>query len=113
MNSNTVVVKSKVIKAPSRDYSERFSIFLAGSIEMGKAEDWQTKVEKAVEGYAINVFNPRRDDWDSSWKQTLEDDQFYKQVEWKHDHLSKSDLIFLYFYRASHPIHNVSLLDNC
>lgn len=56
----------KVIKPPhslARNHFRKYSIFLAGSIEMGKAEDWQTSVEnyfKDQEDYTI--LNPRRDD---------------------------------------------------
>lgn len=97
MKLDKVSVKSKVCKPPKDDYKHRFSIFLAGSIEMGKAEDWQTKVEKAVEAYPINVYNPRRDDWDDSWKQSMSDENFAGQVAWEFEHLGESDIIFLYF----------------
>jgi hypothetical protein len=46
---------------------ERKSVFLAGSIEMGKAEDWQKKLEGICDDFGYDVLNPRRDDWDSSW----------------------------------------------
>ena len=89
----------QVFKPPSEPkYNRRsYSIFLAGSIEMGKAEDWQTKVQNALADEEVVIFNPRRDDWDSSWKQTIEDKQFHTQVKWEHDHLEAADMIFLYF----------------
>lgn len=59
------------------------SVFLAGSIEMGKAEDWQAKMELALANEDVLVLNPRRDDWDSSWKQSIRNAQFRKQVEWE------------------------------
>jgi hypothetical protein len=43
------------------------------------------------------VFNPRRDDWDSSWTQEFENPQFYQQVSWELNALSQSDLIIMYF----------------
>ena len=56
---------------------ESISVFLAGSIEMGKAEDWQSETIKALSDLEnIEVFNPRRDDWDSSWKQEESNRQF-------------------------------------
>jgi len=74
------------------------TVFLAGSIEMGAAEDWQTVVPKHFEDKTNLVFyNPRRDDWDSSWKQTEFNPQFNYQVNWELDKLSKSDYIFMYF----------------
>lgn len=40
----------------------RKSVFLAGSIEMGKAEPWQDQIGEAFEGNEnVVFFNPRRD----------------------------------------------------
>lgn len=92
--------RMQVFKPPQKPKYDTndYAIFLAGSIEMGKAEDWQTKVEKALaDAEEVVIFNPRREDWDNSWKQTIEDKNFYGQVKWEHDQLSASDLIFLYF----------------
>jgi hypothetical protein len=49
------------------------TVFLAGSIEMGVAEDWQTIVSNKMEELEmpITIFNPRRDSWDSSWENRL------------------------------------------
>ena len=73
------------------------SVFLAGSIEMGKAEDWQTTFTKSLGDADILVLNPRRDDWDSSWKQTIDDPQFNEQVTWELTSLEKADHIVMYF----------------
>ena len=88
----------KIIYAPNRLSAIGVTIFLAGSIEMGTAEDWQTKIEKYFDGvdYDVTLFNPRRKDWDSSWEQTIGNPQFREQVEWELNALEKSDLIFLY-----------------
>jgi len=85
------------IKPPSPINTKKYSIFLAGSIEMDKAEKWQEMVANALKEFDINIFNPRRDDWDSSWKQTVEDPNFYEQVNWELDALGSADLIVLYF----------------
>jgi len=61
----------------------RTTIFLAGSIEMGVAEDWQSLLEKKLSEYEVTIFNPRRDDWDSSRKQDQSDPQFNHQVNWR------------------------------
>jgi hypothetical protein len=81
---------------PLKD-DERVKIFLAGSIEMGKAEDWQKKIIEELSDYPIQFLNPRRDDWDSSWKQTIEDKQFNEQVTWELDSLEASQFIIMYF----------------
>jgi hypothetical protein len=83
----------EVIKPPYR----KLSIFLAGSIEMGLAEDWQSKIEKELDGRDVTIYNPRRDSWDSSWVQSIHNEQFREQVEWELDHLDKSDVIVMYF----------------
>lgn len=83
----------EVIKPPYR----RMSIFLAGSIEMGLAEDWQSMIEKELDGHNVTIYNPRRDSWDSSWVQSIHNEEFREQVEWELDHLDKSDVIVMYF----------------
>ncbi len=76
----------------------KFSVFLAGSIEMGIAENWQQKIEKALETTEdICILNPRRDDWDASWKQSIENAQFNEQVNWELDGLEKANMIVFYF----------------
>lgn len=75
---------------------EKDSVFLAGSIEMGKAKDWQTKSSDFLKSY-FEVFNPRRKDWDSSWEQTFKNPNFYQQVCWELHALDTSDFILMYF----------------
>ena len=59
----------KEIKAPNNLEIVGPTIFLAGSIEMGTAENWQATVVKRFETHLITFLNPLRDEWDSSWKQ--------------------------------------------
>jgi hypothetical protein len=75
------------------------SIFLAGSIEMGKAIDWQTKItEDLIEKFSnIYIVNPRRKDWDSSWKQEIENKQFNEQVTWELSNIENSSIVMYYF----------------
>lgn len=88
----------KIITAPNKIIkSKNPVIFLAGSIEMGKAEDWQTKISKYLEPYKGTILNPRREHWDSSWKQTITNKKFRTQVEWEFSGLDKSDYIIMYF----------------
>ena len=92
----------KLIYPPNRIlrnlFDSRLDIFLAGSIEMGTAGDWQTQVYDLLpEDSHINVFNPRRRDWDSSWKQSKDNPQFYEQVNWELDHIEQSQIVFFYF----------------
>jgi hypothetical protein len=74
------------------------SVFLAGSIEMGKAEDWQSETVKSLSDLEnIEIYNPRRDDWDSSWKQEESNPQFNHQVNWELNRLESVDIIFMNF----------------
>ena len=74
------------------------SVFLAGSIEMGTAEDWQSQVITALADLKnIQIFNPRRDDWDSTWVQRESNSEFNHQVNWELSHLETADVIFLNF----------------
>lgn len=63
---------------------------------MGVAEQWQSKVIQCFP-FHVDFYNPRRDDWDSSWKQDMNCAQFFEQVTWELDHLAKVDLIYMYF----------------
>ena len=68
--------------APIKDFNifKTFKVFLAGSIDMGKAEDWQPFVTERLSDLPISIFNPRRDDWDSTWVQDISNKQFAEQV---------------------------------
>lgn len=79
------------------------SIFLAGSIDMGSAENWQTRMENdLVDIDNLVVYNPRRDDWDSSWVQDpTPGTQFHEQVTWELDHIEASNLVVVYFADGS------------
>jgi hypothetical protein len=73
-------------------------IFLAGSIEMGQAENWQERVARELsDAPNLTILNPRRDDWDNSWTQSIADPRFRKQVEWEIAAQEMADLIFMYF----------------
>ena len=71
-------------------------VFLAGSIDMGQAEDWQQQVVDALAAKDVLLLNPRRDDWDSSWQQRLENPPFRAQVEWELDGLALADVVLMY-----------------
>ncbi len=90
-------MKTQEIQAPNKLPKK---VFLAGSIEMGKAENWQTKLVSGLsqdDDKPFIVYNPRRDDWDSSWEQKITNDQFREQVEWELTALDDADIIVMYF----------------
>ena len=89
--------KFTVTKAPKPlPEDNRPGVFLAGSIELGKAEDWQKQIEKLMKNENVAIYNPRRDDWDSSWKQTMDDKKFSEQVNWELNALENAAVIILY-----------------
>ena len=88
----------QIIKPDSKNQTveNKITIFLAGSIEMGLASDWQAKIQNLLKTSDVTIFNPRRVNWDSSWEQTMESPQFRKQVDWELDRLAEADIIFMY-----------------
>lgn len=84
------------IKPPKSGEIQGSTVFLAGSIEMGVAEDWQTKVANRFESNQVTLYNPRRDEWDSSWKQEQKESNFNEQVNWEMNNLEDCDIIFMY-----------------
>lgn len=100
-----------IYKAPENIegiHFDRQTLFLAGSIEMDKAVNWQKECEEKLKNHYI-VFNPRRDNWDSSWEQKIENPEFRQQVEWELDALEKADVILMYFAGATYS--PISLLE--
>jgi hypothetical protein len=102
----------KVLKAPQplppyrRNGVIPRSLFLAGSIEMGVAEDWQTTLTNYISVPENNVkcdyiFNPRRESWDSSWEQSITNPQFNEQVSWEMTALDAARSIIMYLDPAT------------
>ena len=77
------------------------SVFLAGSIEMGLAEPWQAQVEHALADLDVVILNPRRDEWDASWEQSIRNPQFRGQVEWELAAQEQADVVAMYFAPAT------------
>jgi hypothetical protein len=98
-----------VLTAPERAPITTPSVFIAGSIEMGRAVDWQadfidhltTHFSGAAAAAStgpnqITILNPRRADWNLAWKQDITCPEFKEQVEWELEHLAKADVVALY-----------------
>jgi hypothetical protein len=83
--------------APLRFDGATQSVFLAGSIEMGQAEDWQAQVTSDLADLPIVILNPRRDEWDASWVQAFDNPLFREQVEWELDGLERASVVAMYF----------------
>jgi hypothetical protein len=94
---------ARVIKPPAPlllDTGEA-SVFLAGSIEMGTAEDWQRQVQGALDDLPVVILNPRRQEWDASWVQSIGNPQFRAQVEWELEAQERASVIGMYFAPAT------------
>lgn len=88
----------RMFKAPEQvDLTKYPTIFQAGSIEMGKAEQWQERMANEFKDNDVTFLNPRRDDWDSSWVQSINDPQFNTQVNWELTGLELCDIVVFYF----------------
>lgn len=68
---------------------------------MGNSEDWQSYVASQFKNTDVNIWNPRRASWDSSWTQNIENPQFYQQVSWELNALEKADVIIMHFSEES------------
>lgn len=80
------------------------SVFLAGSIDQGKAIEWQTQLADellaawpAEQSPRLTILNPRRLDWDSSWKQEMGEQPFTDQVHWELNMQETASVIAMYF----------------
>lgn len=96
---------SKIIKAPGK-LEDGFLVFLAGSVA---GDDWRGELMKIMADRPIIFLDPRRDDWDDSWRETADDPKFREQVEWELTGLEKASVIVLYFDSASES--PISLLE--
>ena len=109
---SAIEIKSPETDEEFREYTVgRPRVFLAGSIEQGKAENWQELIVKALEGTNALIFNPRRDDWDATWEQDPndEDSEFYGQVNWELDYIDQADLVVFWF--DANTISPITLLE--
>lgn len=97
---------SKVIYPPNYvlpNARNLVDIFLAGSIEMGLAPDWQAPLGAQLSELECvrHVFNPRRADFDPSVKQSIDDEYFSNQVNWELDNIEAVPIVFMYLDPAT------------
>jgi len=92
MMSIARIYKPRITIRPSEG---RLRLFLGGSIT--KAPNWQKEIEKEFSDLYVDIYNPRRDDWDESWVEDMADKEFNYQVNWELSKLDASDIILLYF----------------
>ena len=94
-----------IVKAPNLiNDASKVKIFLSGAIDMGLADFWQTEVGKFLDDKfkdSVVIYDPRRPDWDDTWKQDVSDKNFSEQVNWELTHIDRSDIVLVYFTKDS------------
>jgi hypothetical protein len=101
---------ANIVKPPQPVKLEgQVSVFLAGTIDNGQSVDWQSDVERSLADLDVLIMNPRRDEWDASWEQSIKNAKFKEQVEWELNALDAAEIIFLYF--APNSQSPISLLE--
>jgi hypothetical protein len=75
----------------------KYSLFTAGSIEMGAAIQWQHRLVEHLCDLPLTVTNPRRGQWDPNVDAKAKDPAFRGQVIWELDALSAATVICYFF----------------
>ena len=109
LSANSETAVCTICKPPARPPICGKSVYLAGSINMGSATDWQAKVTSSLSHLPITFFNPSRDDWCKDWMQEISNPQFREYVKWELNYLDCADIITMFFNKNS--ISPVSLLE--
>ncbi|KAF2499461.1 hypothetical protein BU16DRAFT_272252 [Lophium mytilinum] len=88
---------------------EQPSVFLAGSIEMGKAVEWQSNMTDHLKPAPVTVLNPRCGNWDPNTVSDISDPTFRGQVEWELEAMNKATVIAMYL--DENTVSPISLLE--
>lgn len=83
------------------------TVFLAGTIDLGKSWNWQEKFIRDISGHHAVVFNPRRETWEGTPSEDNPD--FTIQVGWELEMMERADIIAMYL--AGDSASPVSLLE--
>lgn len=88
-----------VICAPSREHRPlRKSIFLAGTTSSTGQRDWRQTLVQSLSELPVDVYNPARQDWDSTWREDFSDSRWAEQVEWELEMQDAADLVVVFFH---------------
>jgi hypothetical protein len=82
---------------PEQPIYRKFTVFTAGSIEMGAAVQWQKQMATLLSPLPITVCNPRRGHWDPNITPEAKDANFKAQVDWELGALEQADVICFFF----------------
>ena len=84
-------------KPPVSPRYNKFSLFVAGSIEMGAAVQWQERLASHLCDLPITICNPRRGHWDPNVDVKSKDKDFAEQVIWELEALHEATVICFFF----------------
>lgn len=85
---------------PTGSTTRKYSVFLAGTIEMGKAIQWQRHMLHFLQDLPIAVYNPRRGSWNKASTDEELTRNFHTQVVWEKVNLARASVICFFF---DHP----------
>ncbi len=94
-----LITSAAEVKAPKAYPKEAYTIFMGGVIDNGEAEPWFEQVISELTNYNVLLLNPRREDWNKNWSQTIDNEEFVTQVEWELTGQEEAD-INLYVFGA-------------
>ena len=102
-----MIVNNAKVFTPETEFCEdetswKFSVFLAGTIEMGNSEDWQAKAIRRLRDLPINIFNPRR-------VVAPDEELISSQINWELDSIARCEFIFMHL--AANTISPISLYE--
>jgi len=84
------------------------SVFLGGTIDMGKSLDWQTYFISLLDSEnSFDVYNPRRGYWDSNWGEGSE--ELKEQISWEIN--QQLNATYRLYYFTSNSVSPISLLE--
>jgi len=73
------------------------SVFMAGSIDLGRSVDWQSELAESLADMPGTLLNPRRTQWDATWATEAQCEPFRGQVEWELSGMEAAGRIAFYF----------------
>ncbi|KAH7129931.1 hypothetical protein B0J13DRAFT_563553 [Dactylonectria estremocensis] len=94
--------QAQIVRAPARPHqTHRLSIFLAGTTSATGEPDWRDELSKSLADQPVTIFNPKRDDWDSTWREDFSDKRWADQIQWELDMQDAASVIVVLFHRAT------------
>lgn len=93
-----------VILAPARPaphLKSRKSVFLAGTTSPTNEPDWRQTLAEALSELPVVIYNPKRDDWDSTWREDFSDARWVEQVNWELEMQDEADVVVVFFHGVS------------